>query len=78
MNSRDTPEEVIPFFSSAFNLLSLSHGFPECSKWGVGGSQPLTLTLHVYTDGLDGSHPDAILRLAVVAAALHACDAHDP
>ena len=44
----------------------------------MGGSQqPLSLTLHVYTDGLDGSHPDAVLRLAVVAAALHAGDVRD-
>lgn len=50
---------------------------------GLGGSGgidrgvPCRLTLHVYPDGLDGSHPHPVVGLAVVAAALHPLDALD-
>lgn len=35
------------------------------------------LTLHIYTDGLDGSHPHPVVGLAVVATPLHPLDALD-
>lgn len=38
---------------------------------GSGGIMVLALTLHIYPDGLDGSHPNPVLGLAVVAASLH-------
>lgn len=44
---------------------------------GSGGIMVLELTLHVYPDGLDGSHPDPILSLAVVPAPLHPLNAVD-
>lgn len=36
---------------------------------------PCPLTLHIYTDGLDGSHPHPVVSLAVVATSLHPLDA---
>lgn len=39
---------------------------------------PCPLTLHIYADGLDGSHPHPVVGLAVVAAPLHPLDAFDP
>lgn len=36
---------------------------------------PWPLTLHIYADGLDGSHPHPVLGLAVVATPLHPLDA---
>lgn len=39
---------------------------------------PCPLTLHIYADGLDGSHPHPVVGFAVVAAALHSLDALDP
>ena len=38
---------------------------------------PCPLTLHIYTDGLDGSHPHPVVSLAVVATPLHPLDALD-
>lgn len=38
---------------------------------------PSLLTLHIYTDGLDGSHPHPVVGLAVVATPLHSLDALD-
>lgn len=38
---------------------------------------PSLLTLHIYADGLDGSHPHPVVSLAVVAAPLHSLDALD-
>lgn len=38
----------------------------------------LSLTLHIYANGLDGSHPHPVLSFAVVAAALHSLDVGDP
>ena len=38
---------------------------------------PCPLTLHVYADGLDGSHPHPVVRLAVVATPLHSLDTLD-
>lgn len=39
--------------------------------------RPRPLTLHIYADGLDGSHPHPVVGLAVVAAPLHPLDALD-
>lgn len=44
---------------------------------GSGGIVVLALTLHIYPDGLDGSHPNPVLGLAVVAASLHPLDIVD-
>lgn len=44
----------------------------------VEPSLPCPLTLHIYADGLDGSHPHPVVGLAVVAAPLHPLDALDP
>lgn len=38
---------------------------------------PCPLTLHIYADGLDGSHPHPVVGLAVVATPLHPLDALD-
>lgn len=37
----------------------------------------LALTLHIYPDGLDSSHPNPVFGLAVVAASLHPLDVVD-
>lgn len=44
----------------------------------VEPSLPCPLTLHIYADGLDGSHPHPVVGLAVVAPPLHPLDALDP
>lgn len=44
---------------------------------GSGGIMVLALTLHIYPDGLDGSHPNPVLGLAVVTASLHPLDVVD-
>ena len=38
---------------------------------------PSPLTLHIYADGLDSSHPHPVVSLAVVAAPLHSLDGFD-
>lgn len=38
---------------------------------------PCPLTLHIYADGLDGSHPHPVVSLAVIATPLHPVDALD-
>jgi len=41
------------------------------------GLSPCPLTLHIYADGLDGSHPHPVVGFAVVATPLHPLDALD-
>lgn len=54
----------------------------EWLQWESVGSRsgplsPCPLTLHIYADGLDGSHPHPVVGLAVVATPLHPLDALD-
>ncbi len=53
-------------------------GNPGGIRLGRGGIVALSLTLHIYANGLDGSHPHPVLSFAVVAAALHSLDVGDP
>lgn len=60
----------------------LSDGGNSCSDsrlwFGSGPVSLCPLTLHIYADGLDGSHPHPVVSLAVVAAPLHPLDGLDP
>lgn len=57
------------------SILRLPHLRRGAAPSGLGPGPGLTL--HVHADGLDGRHAHAVLRLAVVAAALRARDALD-
>lgn len=59
------------------NLHSSLSSLETDGMMGSGGIVVLALTLHIYPDGLDGSHPNPVLGLAVVAASLHPLDVVD-
>lgn len=69
-----------PIFPSLPNSAFTNSG-NSCSDsqlWSRSGPiSPCPLTLHIYTDGLDGSHPHPVVGLAVVATPLHPLDALD-
>lgn len=75
------PSPPILVFSNCGN------GCSESLLWSKSGRSfyflfffqvsPSLLTLHIYTDGLDGSHPHPVVGLAVVATPLHSLDALD-
>lgn len=68
---RSTPSPL-PHLTS-----SLGRPLARAGLSGPGERGGPQLTLHVHADGLDGRHPHAVLSLAVVAAALRACNTLD-
>lgn len=86
------PPEISSSIQSVFHLSpsNLSISPPSQSSLTVGMAAvivgcglevdlflPRPLTLHIYADGLDGSHPHPVVGLAVVATPLHPLDALD-
>lgn len=64
------PSLPISAFSNSGNSCS------DSQLWSRSGPlSPWPLTLHIYADGLDGSHPHPVVGLAVVATPLHPLDA---
>ncbi len=62
---------------SPITVVSISgNSCSDSQLWSWSGPlSPCPLTLHIYADGLDGSHPHPVVGLAVVATPLHPLDA---